>query len=187
MVQVFGRCRCIGTSVPVLQHGNRELLINALCSVHPKYALLWRIGQDTGLRISDTLKLTPKMVSYAPFAVVEKKTGKTKVCELSQDVMAAVDYHVKRYRLKPNDYLIFSRECVRSRPLSRQQAHSVLRRVALQNGLCDVSPHSMRKTYAANYFASTGDVEGLQRDLNHKYIATTLLYLYNPKYGRNPI
>lgn len=41
----------------------------------------------------------------------------------------------------------------------------------------DFSAHSMRKLYAINIFANTGDLNAVQQAMNHKYITTTATYL----------
>lgn len=144
--------------------------------VCPKYELLVHFGVATGLRISDILTLKVKTVlegaERGVFSVCEKKTGKHRLVTLDAVTGALVRSHVALFDLRDTDYMIFSRQTQKDRPLSRQQAWRIMRRVEAGLGT-----HSLRKTFAKAFYERTGDVEALQKALNHKYIDTTYGYL----------
>lgn len=144
---------------------------------HERYALLWRLGVETGLRVSDMLKFKPDVLMGVGFEVIEQKTGKPREIVLSATLKRDLRRYVKRFKLETNDFVFFSRESKKDKALSRQQAHSVIRLIASEMGLKLVGCHSMRKTFAVNQFLTTGDLEGLQRVLNHKHITTTMVYV----------
>ena len=156
----------------------------ALAKKGDKYALLWRLGVETGLRISDLLALKVQDVLMYPVTVKELKTGKIREFTLSEKLAADVWAYTERRKMWLSDYLFPGHgkrlDCSElQQAMTRQQAHRVISTTAAEMGLSRVGTHSMRKTYARNYFAATGDLRALQKELNHKYLDTTLLYLIN--------
>lgn len=158
---------------------NIELMLHRLRQIHPKYEVLFAIGYSTGLRVSDVLALRGNILAKEYVSVKEKKTGKYKRVELMDSVRSLVERHIKRYRLAPSDYLVFSRDYERRRSLSRVQAYRVMRAVGADLGFNFIGTHCMRKTYAQSRYRATGDIVGLQKELNHKYLSTTIMYLAN--------
>jgi integrase len=148
-----------------------------LAQVHSKYTVLWVIGCDTGLRVSDILNIRANIPANGCFSVREKKTKKTRQIQLSEETKRLIEKHVKRYRLEKREYLVFSRDWARNSPLSRSQAYRVLRRTGEEIGIREIGTHGMRKTFAAALYARTKDIFEVQRTLNHKYVTTTILYL----------
>jgi integrase len=143
-----------------------------------RFSLLWKLGLVSGLRISDLLTLRASTIgTFGSMEVKEKKTGKTKRMELGHEIALEVSFYVAVKRLKKTDYLFYSREQKKDKPMSRQWAHRVIARTAQNKGLEFIGAHSMRKTYACDLFRSTGKIEAVQASLNHKYPSTTLTYL----------
>jgi site-specific recombinase XerC len=79
--------------------------------------------------------------------------------------------------LKNDDFIFFSSSTQKHKPITRQWAHRIIASEARKMNLCCIGSHSMRKIYACNLYQSTGDLNAVQRALNHKYPSTTLLYL----------
>jgi integrase len=152
--------------------------------ISTKYPLLVRLGVLTGLRVSDILALkvgdVREGVENGFMSVRERKTGKYRVVALDANIALEFDWHVRVNALQDEHYLIFSNPYRKNKPLSRQQAWRIIRRF----GGDGIAPHSLRKTYAKDYFTRTGDIEGLREALNHKYIDTTLGYLVNKDEAR---
>lgn len=158
---------------------NIDQMLHALKSVHPKYEVMFAIGHTTGLRISDILGLRSNILTKKNIVVKEKKTGKKRIVVLTEDVRDLVENHCKRYRLTGREYLIFSRDYERDKHLSRVQAYRVMRSVGSDLGMEGIGTHCMRKTFAQRKYEATGDIVALQRELNHKYVGTTIMYLAN--------
>ena len=137
--------------------------------------LLWLLGVSTGYRVSDLLILTPLNVREGILQITESKTGKHRATKLSPKVMTAISKHIKSHGLQPGDFLFFGRD--RSRPITRQYAHRIMRLAGEQLGLTGIGTHSMRKTYAYNVLLQSRDLRGVQSLLGHTYMSTTLLYL----------
>lgn len=156
-----------------------EQMLHALRSVHPKYEVMFAIGHTTGLRISDVLGLRSNILTKGKIVVKEKKTGKKKEVVLTQEVRSLVESYCKRYRLAPREFLIFSRDYERDKHLSRVQAYRIMRAVGEEIGLEGIGTHCMRKTFAQRKFEATGDIVALQKEMNHRYVGTTIMYLAN--------
>lgn len=157
--------------------------IETLKRVHPKYGILCRIGFETGLRISDILALKSKTINSGYFHVTEKKTQKRRKITLNKTTLAEIDKYAKQFRLKENDFLVYGRE--RSKPLSRIQAYRVIKKNL--RGMGNLGTHTFRKTYALMHYRKYGDIKKLSKELNHKYLSTTLGYLINIQELKLPI
>jgi integrase len=159
---------------PVKDKDREVELVVKLHEMKPKYRILWLLGTHTGLRVSDILGLRVKDFKKQ-FDVVEAKTKKTQRIQIPDDLLLAVRLYVHRERLRPTDFIIPGRTPEKS--LHRSQAWRVLHRISHEVGLDGVATHSMRKTYASDLFARTGDLHAVQKALNHKYPSTTATYL----------
>jgi integrase len=161
---------------PLRGSGQQTTLVSLLHAVHPKYGVLWKLGTSTGLRVSDLLRLRVRdIVPYSE--VTERKTGKKRKLELTAAMHAEIMAYAAQFGLKPRDYIVFSTEYAKHKPLSRSQAWRIIARTSSKMGLSFIGAHSMRKTYAHTIYASTGELGAVQKALNHKYLETTLTYL----------
>lgn len=136
-----------------------------------RLALPWRDGlamqimRDTGLRVSDMLRLTVADLERPSIRVVERKTGKLRVVHLRPSTRR----ELRRY--------------VQGRPAAapliacnRSTLYRSIHDTALRLGMRRISAHSARKAYARAYARKHG-AEATRRELRHDSIATTLLYL----------
>jgi len=167
----------IGGMSAIKKDTDIDMMLHRLAQKHPKYAILFAIGHTTGLRISDVLALRANILNKDKIQIKEQKTGKPRQIILTQDVRDLVEKHCRRYRLSSRDFLIFSHDYDRKRHLSRVQAYRVMRSVGADMGLDRIGTHCMRKTYAQSQYKATGDIVATQKELNHKYLTTTILYL----------
>ena len=136
-------------------------------------ALSWRDGLalqamiDTGLRVSDCLALRIAALHNHTIRVTERKTGHTRTVRLRPSTRAEILRHV-------GDRPLASRIW----PIDRSTYYRAIKAAALALGMERVSAHSARKTYARAYARKHGAL-ATQRELGHKYISTTLLYLHD--------
>lgn len=142
-----------------------------------KYGLMFRIGLETGLRVSDILALQVKTLVNRIIEVEEKKTGKLRIVSFKPELYEGIQDYIGAVGLEPDDYLIYSTIRETNKPLSRVQAYRVMKEVSEELGVLHIGTHSMRKTYARNRYADGQDIATIQSDLNHKYITETLCYL----------
>ena len=138
--------------------------------------LIFRLSVETGLRISDILELRAGYLDRKMY-VVEKKTGKIRIVEISEELMRDLQSR-KDYALKkgePENYA-FPSTRTREKHLHRSTYHRRLKRAAA-SACVDCSAHSGRKLYAKNIFSEKKSIFDVQEALNHKYITTTAPYL----------
>jgi integrase len=166
----------------ILNPVNVIKIYTALQKRHPRFGLLWLMGMETGLRVSDLLELQmwnirPALESHSPISIYETKTGKVKRIALGLETISRLKNFSNIHGLLDRHYIFFSSASNKEKPITRQWAHRLIARTASKMGLNFVGTHSMRKIYACNLYRTTNDLKAVQRDLNHKYISTTLLYL----------
>ena len=132
-------------------------------------------GTYTGLRISDVLKLKVSDVKDKKFIYIrEKKTGKQNIIELNPLLIKAYkNYCADKF---PDEYLIKSRNGI-NRPLTRVQAHNILKEVGEEFGVENLGTHTMRKTFGYHYYKKTKDVATLMKMFNHSDPSITLKYI----------
>jgi integrase len=159
----------------------REKVLKMLSERHSKYEVMFCLGIETGLRIGDILRIRVCDVVGGRLAVKEQKTGKFKAVVLSLSLMSIIGSHVKCYALRDDHYLVYSRDWLPYRSLSRQQAWRVMREAGKMANLKQIGTHTMRKTFAADVMRETGDISLVQRRLSHENMTTTLGYLCGPR------
>jgi len=132
-----------------------------------------RISEAVGLDVDD-LDLTAKAV------LLRGKGGKQRLVPLgSYAVEAMSDYLVRvrpglvrRGRGTPKVFLN-----ARGGALSRQSAWTVLRSTADRAGLaCNISPHTLRHSFATHLMEGGADVRVVQELLGHASVTTTQIY-----------
>jgi integrase len=168
------------TTKAILSMSDLRAMYQSLINTHPRYGVLWLLGIESGLRIGDMLLL--RVSDILPntkywLEVTESKTGKTRKIEMSSSLREDINELVTNYKLTPTDFLFFSTGKNKGKPISRQWAHRIIARNALNFALQDVGAHSMRRTYACTLYCVTGSLQRVQEAMGHKYASTTLIYL----------
>lgn len=135
--------------------------------------LLFTVGINTSLRISDILTLNREHFEGDHLRLTERKTGKAKLIRINQSLQSAVE------TLAPEAGPLFpSRKG--DKAISTTQAYRILNSAAERAGLpINFGTHTMRKTFA--YFAydngNGADITLLMRVLNHGSARETLRYI----------
>jgi integrase len=135
---------------------------------------LFVLGINTGLRISDILKLKVKDVKGKTHLVIyEQKTGKYKRFRINRELQK----HILSYTAKmDNDEYLF--KSLRSPfPIKRIQAYKILNSAAKKIGISEVGTHTLRKTFGYHFYKKTKDVALLQEIFNHSSPSITLRYI----------
>lgn len=142
--------------------------------------LLFYTGINTGLRVSDIIKLNyddirdnyGNMKSH--ITINEKKTGKIKkfpICNgLYSELKTYTDF------MEQGDYL-FKSQVGNNKHITTTQAYRVLKAVANKVGLEEVGTHTMRKTFGYWHYKQYHDVALLQTIFNHSSPSITLRYI----------
>lgn len=143
--------------------------------------LLLLIGFNTGLRISDIVRLRVRDIrGHERLVVVARKTGREADIKLKADVRRVIDQMTAG--LAPEDYLFTSRQRGRDgqpKAIDRRTARRIVQSVAAATGYTGhVGTHTMRKTYAYSlYIASGRDLSIVQKQLGHSDTGVTLHYI----------
>ena len=146
--------------------------------------LLFVLGINIGLRISDLLQLTLGDVLDAKgkpaqqIIVKEKKTGKERKIVLNEVVRKALqETIVLKEDVQMGDYL-FKSQKGNNRPISRVQAWQVLNNAARTVGIEGrIGTHTLRKTFGYHAYQQGIDITLLQQLFNHAAPSITLRYI----------
>lgn len=154
--------------------------IAAIKSVlHGRDLLLFTVGINVGLRISDLLLLKVGDVREKDAdTLTEGKTKKKRTVTLNDSVKQAVATLIPA-DAADDDYLFPSRKG--DKPIGRVQAYRILNAAIVRAGLDNVytsfGAHSLRKTFGYFAYESGIDITLLMRVLNHSSSRETLRYI----------
>jgi integrase/recombinase XerD len=158
-----------------LQSGDSETLSDpVLCRDSVMFELLY----SSGLRVSELISLRMEDISFdAGFLRVTGKGSKERIVPLHMRALEKVKQYVKLerpqiLRKKNSPYLFITR---RGGPLTRQRFWQTMKRLGRQTGL-DISPHTIRHSFATHLLEGGADLRSLQKLLGHADISTTQIY-----------
>jgi integrase len=157
---------------------------NLLGGNHYRDYLLFTMGINTGLRVSDLLKLKYDDVldnkgKYKNhIAIKEKKTGKTKTFPLNDATKKALTFYIdKTGEYTINDYIFESRKGD-NKPITRQRAWQIINEVAQSVGIKDeIGTHTLRKTFGYHARMKGVSIELIQKLFNHSAPSITMKYI----------
>ncbi|WP_458686204.1 site-specific tyrosine recombinase XerD [Nocardia tengchongensis] len=136
---------------------------------------------STGARISEMVGLDVDDIDVTERAVVLRgKGGKQRMVPIGRPALAALDNYLVRGRSalaargKGNSALFLNH---RGGRLSRQTAWQVLQSAAERAGIvAQVSPHTLRHSFATHLLDGGADVRVVQELLGHASVTTTQIY-----------
>jgi len=144
-------------------------------ALHGRNLLLFIVGINSSLRISDLLALKVSDIQGDHLIVKEKKTGKRKHIRINSAIKKAARELVPK-DTNTDDWLFPSRKG--NKPISRVQAWRILNDAAKRAGLAfSFGTHSLRKTFAYHAYKNGTDITLLMRVLNHASPRETLRYI----------
>lgn len=149
-------------------------LENYLSKKNSRDLLLFTIGINCGLRISDIVALDVKDVkNKTHIQIIEKKTGKFKKFPINSKLKPMIDDFIKDKNSK--DPLFIS---VFNNRIDRFGAYYIIKTACKAVGIKEkIGTHSMRKTFGYHHYKKFKDVAILQKIFNHSSPATTLRYI----------
>lgn len=136
--------------------------------------ILFIIGINTGLRISDILQLKKEDLLQTHLKLREKKTRKEKRIRIPPAIRKELIEYAKT--LQDGEYVFRSRQGG-NRPIDRSTAYRILREAAEYVSLDEVGTHTLRKTFGYHFYQQTKDVAMLQELFNHSSPHITLKYI----------
>lgn len=137
--------------------------------------MLFLVGINTGLRISDILKLKVKDVKdQTHLTLREQKTSKRKKIKIT-GISDELEQYIES--MDEEEYLFQSQKGV-NQPITRVQAYRILNKAADAVGIGgEIGTHTLRKTYGYHFYQKTKDVALLQELFNHSAPSVTLRYI----------
>jgi integrase len=148
----------------------------------PKYGLMFKVGLNTGLRISDILPLRTRDIfnsdgSFRDHLILnEKKTGKEKKIKINAALRKEILMLVPKGKSPENAFLF--RNPRTQDHIQRIQAYKVLKSAAKECGIENFGTHSMRKTWGYwTYRASKYNIGLIMDTFNHSSPSVTLRYI----------
>ena len=140
---------------------------------------LMELIYGAGLRVSEAVELRVEELDLdqAAFRVTGKR-GKTRWLPIPRMTTPWIERYLQESRpnlVKTPIATLFVGD--RGGPLSRQSAFHILRKHARNAGIpTDVSPHTLRHTYAVHLLKGGADLRAVQELLGHASINTTQVY-----------
>lgn len=139
-----------------------------------RYGMMWKLGINVGIRISDILKLKVKDYQDHSFTIIEQKTHKQKTFNVPKWFQPELEEYIARHKYR-TDYLFPNKKS--RKPISRTQAWRVIKEAARYCDIDGIGTHSMRKTFGYWYYQKTFDIAALMKLFNHSNANITLLYI----------
>jgi integrase/recombinase XerD len=131
----------------------------------------------TGMRVSEVLNLKLSDVREDFLRIKDSKTGPGKVYMRERLAPILSDYlEPIKGKLGKNDFIFQSNQKTRlTERMVQLQLKKYLRMAGIQK---DLSPHSLRHTFAARLIKTAGNLGILQKALRHKHIQSTMRYAH---------
>jgi len=160
---------------PIRDRSQIEEMKNELRKKGSRDYLLFYVGINTGLRISDILSLRVCDVKDRSHIILtEQKTDKVKRFKINTELKQELDIYIRT--MEPDEFLFQSRKGSNI-SISRVQAYRILNTAAVKIGLSEIGTHTLRKTFGYHFYQQFKDVALLQELFNHSSPSVTLRYI----------
>lgn len=134
----------------------------------------------TGTRISELINLTLNQVDYDECIIrVIGKGKKTRIIPLGNSAIAYLKLYINEYRpfilkTKTSEYVFVNKNGTK---ISRQGFFKILKKLVKESGIeKDVSPHTLRHSFATYLLNNGADLRVIQELLGHENLVTTEIY-----------
>jgi integrase len=152
---------------------------------NPRNFLLFTLGINTGLRISDLLRLKVEDVQDEKGRILEyldlteKKTKKQRLIYINDEAKSALEYFLEKTKIYELDrYLFISDKTKINKPISRIRAWQLIQSWCREVGVkTRIGTHTLRKTMGYQMRIAGVAIEIIQEVLGHQSISMTKRYL----------
>jgi integrase/recombinase XerD len=141
-------------------------------------ATMLELLYSSGLRVSELVNLKVDDIHFeAGFLRIIGKGSKERIVPVHQRAIGRIKEYIKDYRplllkRKHSEYIFLTG---RSAPMTRQRFWQTMKSYGKELGL-EISPHTVRHTFATHLLEGGSDLRSLQKMLGHADIATTQIY-----------
>jgi integrase/recombinase XerD len=138
---------------------------------------LFAVMLYTGLRISEVVNIRLKDIQDDQLVIRQSKTGPGKGY-IRKKLTALLNIYLDSFKspLGREDHIFQSKQ--RRRLSARMVQYLIKKYLRLACIQKDLSPHSLRHTFAANLMKSSGNLGIVQESLRHKHIQSTMRYAH---------
>lgn len=166
----------MGNSVnPIISKYKIEKVLKYLKQKSYRDYILFFLGVNTGLRISDILKLNKININTDSYIYIrEQKTDKLRKIIILPHVKKEINRYIKKH-VKDN-YFLFSKK-YKDTPITVKRYYQIMKEIQKKFNLPVLGTHTLRKTFAYHYYQKNKDIGTLMRILNHERESQTLLYI----------
>jgi len=178
------RCKKMNTVEPIRDKNKINLMKKVLKNNSIRNYLLFTIGINTGLRISDLLKLKFSDVVDLKekikdnIYIREQKTSKEKKFSLNKTVKDSIKEYLSSLDKYELDWYLFKSKKGKNKSISRIQAYDILNNAAKEVGIKDkIGTHTLRKTFGYHARIKGVGIEILQKIFNHSAPGVTMRYI----------
>jgi site-specific recombinase XerD len=166
--------------LPVVLSGDEVLRLLAAAD-GPVYRLMLTIAYAAGLRVSEVVALRAADIDSARMVlhVRKGKGGKERQVPLSPVLLDQLRAYWRSHRavLADSPWLFPSRD--RSKHVSKDLVQRACKRAARRANLAkDVTPHTLRHSYATHLLEAGTDLRTVQELLGHAWMTTTVVYTH---------
>ena len=164
----------MATVEPIKNKKDIQKVEKILAKQSKRDLLLFVVGTNCGLRISDILRLNVGDVkNKTHIQITEKKTGKFKKFPINSKLKPMLEDFI---RGRKNDEPLFLSHW--GHRLDRVAAYYIIRNACEKAGIQDkIGTHSMRKSFGYHHYQQFKDVVILQKIFNHSSPQITLRYI----------
>lgn len=136
----------------------------------------------TGLRVSELVRLKKREVNLdAGFLLAFGKGAKERLVPIGESASAFLQKYIMMVRggldkAVDNEYLFLSRL---GEPMTRQAFWNIIKKRAAQAGIRqDISPHTLRHSFATHLLENGADLRSVQIMLGHADLSSTQIYTH---------
>ena len=164
----------MATVEPIKNKKDIQKVEKILAKQSQRDLLLFVVGTNCGLRISDILRLNVGDVkNKTHIQITEKKTGKFKKFPINSKLKPMLEEFING---RKNDEPLFLSHW--GHRLDRVAAYYIIRNACEKAGIQDkIGTHSMRKSFGYHHYQQFKDVVILQKIFNHSSPQITLRYI----------
>lgn len=133
----------------------------------------------SGLRVSEVVTLRINDIDIdAGILTCKGKGSKTRRVPVGSSAIEWIKSYLVLRRQKENIEVQNLFVTPLGMPIHRQMVHSFIKQYAEKCGLKDVSPHTLRHSFATHLVQNSADIRSVQQMLGHADISTTQIYTH---------